>query len=281
MTVEDIMTLGMLILLQAVLGIDNLLYISLESKNAPIEKQPMVRKLGIGLAIFLRIGLLFILVKLAEVFDEPFWHFHTSFIEGSLSVHTLIVYVGGGFIVYTAIKEIWHMLSLEEHAVLEKQEKKQSLGKIITMIVIMNLVFSADSILSAMALTEVMWIMVTAIIIGGLIMIWLAEKVSAFLQKNRMYEVLGLFILFLVGIMLLTQAGEHSHLKFFGSEIKELNTATFYFVVGVLIIIDIVQSAYQKKLTKVKQRQAAMQNPYVAEAREEAEEKANKEQDKN
>ncbi len=279
MTIDNFMTLGMLILLQAVLGIDNLLYISLESKNAPPEKQALVRKLGIGLAIFLRIGLLFALVKLTELFQDPFWHLETSFIEFSMSVHTVIIYVGGGFIIYTAMKEIWHMISLEDHTTPNEEKKQQSLGKIITLIVVMNVVFSADSILSAMALTKVMWVMVVAIIIGGVIMIWLAEKVSAFLQKNRMYEVLGLFILFLVGIMLLTEAGHLSHLKLFGSEITAMNKTTFYFIIGILVIIDVVQGKYQKKLTKEKQQKAALQNPYLADAVEQKNKK--KEANKN
>ena len=76
----------------------------------------------------------------------------------------------------------------------------QSVLKIIIWIVAMNLVFSFDSILSAMALTDVFWVMALAILISGILMIWLADRVSNFLKKNRMYEVLGLFILFVVGI---------------------------------------------------------------------------------
>ncbi len=97
------------------------------------------------------------------------------------------------------------------------------------MIVVMNVVFSFDSILSAMALTDVLWIMTTAIVIGGLLMIWLSEKVTDFLTKNRMYEVLGLFILFIVGIMLLTEGGHLAHLKLFGEEIVPMSKTTFYF----------------------------------------------------
>ena len=89
--------------------------------------------------------------------------------------------------------------------------------------------------------------MVTAIVISGLLMIWLAEGVSKFLEKNRMYEVLGLFVLLVVGIMLLTEGGHLAHMKLFGNEITPMSKATFYFVIGVLVVIDIVQSRYQKK----------------------------------
>jgi len=112
----------------------------------------------------------------------------------------------------------------------------------------MNLVFSFDSILSAMALTDVFWVMATAIIIGGVLMIWLSDQVSNFLMKNRMYEVLGLFVLFVVGIMLLTEGGHLAHLTLFGNPITPMTKTTFYFVIGVLVLTDIVQSRYLRKL---------------------------------
>ena len=260
MTVDNILTLGMLILLQAVLGIDNLLYISLESKNAPVNKQKFVRRIGIGLAIFLRIALLFVLVKVIDYFQEPIFGFNSvDIISGEFNIHSLIVYVGGIFIIFTSLKEIWHMMSLNEHATEGKEECKSSTTKIIITIVIKNLVFSFDSILSAMALTDVMWVMTVAIVLGGLLMIWLAEKVSAFLQKNRIYEVLGLFILFLVGVMLLTEAGHMSHLKIFGEEITPMNKTTFYFIIAILVIIDVVQGRYQRRLMKIEKRRKGTQ----------------------
>lgn len=239
-------------MLQAVLGFDNLLYISIESKRAPLEKQAMVRSWGIGLAIILRLILLFSLIQLFEYFEDPIFEIHwTGVIEGKFSVHSLIVLLGGGFILYTALKEIWHMVYMEEHDDGEKGNK--SVLQVIIMIILMNIVFSFDSILSAMALTEVFWIMAVAIIISGIMMIWLSGKVTEFLKKNRMFEVLGLFILFLVGVMILSEGGHDSHLSFFGNEITPLSKSTFYFVLAVLIIVDIIQGRYQKKLIKAKE----------------------------
>lgn len=153
---------------------------------------------------------------------------------------------------YTAVKEIWHLVYLEEHGMDEKEVASTS--KIITMIVFMNLIFSFDSILSAMALSDVFWVMATAIIISGVLMIWLSDKVSVFLAKNRLYEVLGLFILFLVGVMLLSEGGHLAHLELFGSEITPMSKATFYFIIFILVIIDIVQSKYQKQLIKAREQ---------------------------
>ena len=251
---DNIITLLMLVMLQAVLGFDNLLYISLESKKAPIERQSYVRKMGIGLAIVFRIVLLFVLVKLIGYFQDPVLHIpFENVIEGHFNIHSIIVLIGGVFIVFTAMKEIWHMVSFQDFTV-SSSESKSSVSKIIIMIVVMNVVFSFDSILSAMALTDVLWIMTTAIVIGGLLMIWLSEKVTDFLTKNRMYEVLGLFILFIVGIMLLTEGGHLAHLKLFDEEIVPMSKTTFYFVIVILVLIDIVQGRYQKKIINAQSR---------------------------
>ncbi|HEY9030396.1 MAG TPA: TerC family protein [Kangiella sp.] len=263
LTIESLLTLGMLIVLQAVLGFDNLLYISLESKRAPLEKQKQVRRLGIGLAVVLRIVLLFTLVELikyvqGELFTIP-W---SGVIEATFTFESIIVLFGGVFIMYTAVKEIWHMMAIEAGDANER--KPQSAAKVITLIVLMNLVFSFDSILSAMALTDNFWIMAIAIIISGVLMIWLADTVSSFLQKNRMFEVLGLFILLVVGIMLLADGGHKSHLLLFGYPIEPMNKATFYFVIAIMVLSDIVQSRYQKRIIKKQQASANAQKELEA-----------------
>ncbi len=254
--IAQIGTLFMLIILQAVLGFDNLLYISLESKRAPEKDQAFVRKMGIGIAIVLRIVLLFVLVALISHFQKPVLHFDNDWFVGTFNIHALIVLLGGAFIIYTATKEVMHMMRIEHgHGI---DTKPKSVGATITMIVIMNLVFSFDSILSAMALAQykdslgdtqhLMWVMTVAIVITGILMIWLADKVSDFLQKNRMYEVLGLFILFIVGIMLVTEGAHLGELTLFGEAVMPMTKTTFYFVLFILIITDIVQTRYQKKL---------------------------------
>ena len=247
-TLDNLVALTMLVMLQAVLGFDNLLYISLESKKAPAEKQTYVRKMGIGIAVAFRLLLLFGLINLIKYVQKELFGFNIEgVIEGHFNLHSVIVLFGGVFILYTAIKEIWHMMS-PVHDDFEAKESKKSAAEVITWIVLMNLVFSFDSILSAMALSDVFWVMATAIIIGGLLMIWLADRVSTFLEKNRMYEVLGLFVLFIVGIMLLTEGGELAELHIAGNPIEKMSKTTFYFVIGVMAVVDIVQGKYQKKL---------------------------------
>ena len=253
LSIDNWITLLFLVLLQAVLGFDNLLYVSLESKRAPLDKQQFVRKVGIGLAIALRIILLFVLISVIEYVQDPLFSLGFSFVSGTFNFHSLIVLAGGAFIMYTALKEIWHMMALEEHAQSADSSPK-SVGSVIGWIVLMNLVFSFDSILSAMALTDVFWVMATAIVIGGLLMIWLADRVSTFLERNRAYEVLGLFVLMIVGVMLVSEGGHLAHLTLFTHPIIPMSKATFYFVISVLVLTDLVQSRYHKKLMREEAR---------------------------
>ena len=161
-----------------------------------------------------------------------------------MNVHALIVLLGGGFIIYTAIKELVHMLSIQDIAHEGNDAPKRSVQSAITWIVIMNLVFSFDSILSAIALTDVFWVMAAAIIVSGVMMIFLADRVSVFLQKNRLYEVLGLFILLLVGIMLLSEGGHLPGVLWLS--VQAMTKTTFYFTLVVMVLVDVAQSRYQK-----------------------------------
>ena len=254
-TVENLLTLLMLIFLQAVLGFDNLLYISLESKRVAADKQKMVRQVGIGLAILLRLVLLFVVIRAISSFQSELFSVHTALFSATFTGHSLIVLGGGIFIVYTAVKEISHMLSIE-HIEGHEEATTRSPATAIAWIVVMNLVFSFDSILSALALTEVFAVMATAIVISGIMMIALANTVAEFLKKNRMYEVLGLFILFIVGIMLVSEGGHLAHIHLLDYVVEPMAKSTFYFTLIVLVFVDIAQSRYQKKLNMERKRGA-------------------------
>jgi predicted tellurium resistance membrane protein TerC len=261
-TLDNLFTLLMLVFLQAVLGFDNLLYISIESKRVEPEKAPMVRKVGIGLAIALRIALLFAVTHAIEAFREPFASLHLDgILETELNVHALIVLAGGIFIVYTAFKEIFHMLSIDRLEADVQRAELRSPGVAIAWIVVMNLVFSFDSILSAIALTDVFAVMAVAVVISGVLMMVMADRVSDFLRKNRMYEVLGLFILLLVGIMLVSEGGHLAHLHLGGYAVEPMAKSTFYFVLFILVIVDIAQGRYQKKLELERRREAREAHP--------------------
>ncbi|MEM9146677.1 MAG: tellurium resistance protein TerC [Pseudomonadota bacterium] len=260
-TLENLFNLGVLIFLQAVLGFDNLLYISIESQRAPAEHQARVRRQGILIAIALRVILLFVMMQLIEALAEPFYVFAwPGVIEGGVNFSTVIFVLGGGFLMYTAVKEINHLLKLEDPEHADKGTQKSATA-VIAMIVLMNLIFSFDSILSALAITKVFVVLATAIVITGVGMLVLADEVSNFIKKNRKYEVLGLFILLIVGVVLLGEAGHAAepHLHLFGYPVEPMSKTTFYFSIAVLVVVDILQSGYQKKLAAMRAREVAEQ----------------------
>jgi len=149
LTFENLGNLAVLIFLQAVLGFDNLLYISIESQRAPKESQAKVRQMGIIIAVALRIVLLFVMVSLIDSLKDPF-------------------------------KEIHHMLSVHDLQHEGENKSSKSATQVILLIVFMNLIFSFDSILSAIAITDVFPILAIAILASGAAMLILADGVAAF-----------------------------------------------------------------------------------------------------
>lgn len=258
LTLENATNLIMLCFLQAVLGFDNLLYISIESKRAPVAQQASVRTWGIIIAVALRVVLLFVMIRLIDALAEPFFIMDwEGVIEGGVNFATIVFVFGGAFIMYTAVKEIGHMLSMDNLAHDVEGKSSKSATQVVIMIVIMNLIFSFDSVLSALAITDVFPILATAIILSGLAMLLLADGVARFLEKNRMYEVLGLFILLIVGVVLLGEAGpaaahamhdDSLKIMVFGQDIIPMSKSTFYFSVIVLVAVEIIQSGYTRKL---------------------------------
>jgi predicted tellurium resistance membrane protein TerC len=309
-SMSSLFTLGALILLQAVLGFDNLLYIAIESnKVGDPAAAKKVRNWGIGIAVVSRIILLFIIVSLFGLLAEPLFSFSTAMIEGEFTLQALVTLFGGGFIIYTAVKEIHHLLQVD-HIEHSGGSGSRSIWGAVGLIVAMNLVFSFDSILSAMAIANVQTaeivnaagvvlqpfsdgsveackrflinnpiegavtcepvktyqvpLMVIAIVLSGVAMILLADKVTNFLKKNRMYQVLGLFILFLVGVLLVTEGAHLAHLHLFGYELNAMSKSSFYLVIAVLVVTDIISNRYQNQLWAQKQAEILGDDPEIA-----------------
>ncbi|SET21577.1 TerC family protein [Oceanicella actignis] len=259
LTLENLANLGVLIFLQAVLGFDNLLYISIESARAPVDQRAAVRRWGIVIAVALRLVMLLVMLRLLDSLTEPFFAVSIpGVIEGSFDFATLVFLGGGAFIMYTAVREISHLLSMEhlEHAP-DRERTPKPAAAVVAMIVLMNLVFSFDSIVSAIAITEVYAILSAAILISGLGMLLLADRVADFIRRNRQYEVLGLFILLIVGVVLLGEGGHQAHLTLAGYKVEPLSKTTFYFSVAVLVAVDMMQSRYQKRLDAERARKQA------------------------
>ncbi len=255
LALDNWFTLLMLILLQAVLGFDNLLYISIEAGKTPPARQRFVRRMGIGLAILFRLVLMFVVLGLINSLTEPLFGVGwTNVFEASFTFHAIVSIFGGGFIMYTAVKEIMHLLAVD-HIEEIGDTRKKSVASAIILIVFMNLIFSFDSLLSAIALTQVVWVIAAAIIISGVMMIVLADRVSEFLKKNRMFEVIGLFILFIVGILLVSEGGHLAHMELFNYKVEAMSKASFYFVIFVMVIVSTVQTRYRNKLEALRARE--------------------------
>ena len=201
-------------------------------------------------------------------------------LDGEFTLQSIVTLAGGGFIIYTAVKEITHLLTVDDLGHHGGGEKK-SVMQAITMIVAMNLVFSFDSILSAMAIANVketvdgvtetryqVTIMTVAIVSSGVVMMLMADYVAEFLKRNRMYEVLGLFILFLVGVLLVTEGAHLAHMHIFTFPIDAMSKSSFYLVVGVLVITDIISTKFQKRLWAQREAELRKAKAYdAAEAR--------------
>lgn len=271
LTFENFSDLLMLCFLQAVLGFDNLLYISIESQRAPVAHQRAVRFWGIIIAVALRVVLLFTMIQLIDSLAEPFFVMDwEGIITGGVNFATIVFIFGGIFIIYTAVKEISHLLAIEHVGTDVEGKAGKSAAKVIALIVMMNLVFSFDSVLSALAITEVFVILATAILLSGLAMLLLADRVTDFIKANRAYEVLGLFVLLIVGVVLLGEAGQAAAhamhddslaLHFFGFEVVPMSKSTFYFSVVVLFAVQILQTRYRRKLEAERTAQTVEAGP--------------------
>lgn len=165
---------------------------------------------------------------------------------------------------YTAVREITHMLSVEHLDPGPDGQAGRSAAKVVMMVVFMNLIFSFDSILSGIAITDLFATLAIAIILSGIAMLVLVDRVTEFLERNRMYEVLGLFILLIVGVVLIGEAGpaaahamhdESLQIRIFGYALLPMSKSTFYFSIVVLVAVELVQTGYKRRLNAERARQ--------------------------
>lgn len=184
--------------LEVILGIDNLLFLSVVVSKLPIEKQELARKLGISLALFGRIILLFSLSWLLS-FQKPI----LTFLGHLFSGHDLILGLGGLFLTYKASCEI---LDCTKTEIQRNDEKKLTLNSALLQILILDLVFSLDSIITAIGLVNNIGIMVVSVLISVIIMLFCSRLVSKFLLQNPSLKILGLTFLILIGLLLICEA---------------------------------------------------------------------------
>ncbi|KUJ95949.1 MAG: hypothetical protein PWR24_1047 [Desulfonauticus sp.] len=200
---ETIVALFSLTLMEVALGIDNLVFISVVSEKLPAKSQPRARRLGLLAAMISRILLLFVLAYFLHLASPLF--FIGKF---PVSIRNIVFCIGGVFLLYKGTKEIH--LRLEGVQEFKKNKQRHSLLIILLEIVFMDVVFSLDSIIVALAMAKEIWVMVLAIILSVAIMMFFAEKLNSFLQLHPTFKILALSFLLLIGVSLIAEAlGKH------------------------------------------------------------------------
>lgn len=202
-TSEAWIALLTLTFLEIVLGVDNIIFISIISNRVPKEKQRNTRNLGLFLALIMRIGLLLGITWIIG-FTEPVF----TLMEHGFSIKDLILMVGGLFLIGKSTSEIHETLEGDVHEANKK--KAASVSKVIMQIVALDIVFSFDSILTAVGLTTEIMIMIIAVTIAMAVMMTFAGRISAFINKHPSLQMLAMSFLILIGFMLVLEGfGEH------------------------------------------------------------------------
>ncbi|KAB8153566.1 TerC family protein [Kordia sp. TARA_039_SRF] len=235
-----------LTLLEIVLGIDNIIFISIAAGKLPDQLRKRATNIGLVLAMAMRILLLFG-ISLLVAMKAPFWIINKSWISGGISWQAVILFFGGIFLLYKSTKEIHEKVVDREHD--EREVKKQratTLSKAILQITMINIVFSFDSILTAIGMTngissnptDALIVMIIAVVASVIIMMLFANPVGTFVTKNPSIQILGLSFLILIGFMLIAEAAHISHLKVFGQTVGAIPKGYLYFAIAFSLMVE-------------------------------------------
>ena len=239
--------------LEIVLGIDNIIFISIISNKLALQDQPTARRLGLILAMLMRIVLLFGISALVAM-KSPWFSVDFLGIHAGFTGQSLILLVGGIFLLYKAVTEIHHKLegeSNEEAAA----NTKSSLNQVILQITIINIVFSFDSILTAVGMTNgvegALVIMVIAVVVSVLIMMLFAVPVGRFVNEHPTFQMLGLAFLILIGFTLILEAAHLAHFEIGGSGVSPIPKGYLYFAIAFSLGVEFLNMKLRKKSNPV------------------------------
>lgn len=203
LTSEGIVALLTLTFLEIVLGVDNIIFISIISNRLPENQQRLARNLGLFLALVMRIALLFGISWIIG-FTEPLF----TVMEHAVSIKDIILIVGGLFLIAKSTTEIHESLEIEDDH--DQKSVQTNIGKVIFQIVALDMVFSFDSILTAVGLTTEILIMIIAVSVAMFVMMSFAGKISEFINRHPSLQMLAMSFLILIGFMLVLEGiGEH------------------------------------------------------------------------
>lgn len=197
--------------LEIVLGVDNIIFLSIISSKLPADQQPRARNIGLILAMVLRIALLFGIVWIIGM-KAPLFHIDLPGLHGDVTGQGLILFLGGIFLFYKATTEIHHKLESPVSRDDPKVNKgKAALNAVILQIALINIVFSFDSILTAVGIANDLWVMIIAVVLSVLVMMLFSGPVSKFVNEHPTVQMLGLAFLILIGFSLVAEAAHLGH----------------------------------------------------------------------
>ena len=229
MDYQIIISLLSLIALEVVLGIDNVIFISILANKLPEHQQKKARQIGLTLAALMRLGLLLIVSFIMQL-DEDLFRISNHGFSGK----DLVLIAGGLFLLYKSSKEIYHKME-GETGDKTKNIKATTFIQVIVQILIMDVVFSIDSIITAIGMVKEVWVMYVAVVVTVIIMLFAAEPISKFVNKHPAFKMLALSFLLLIGFALLSEG--------FGVEIPK---AYIYFSMAFSLLVDIFQMKMNK-----------------------------------
>lgn len=196
---EALIPLFTLIILEVILGIDNIIFISILADKLPPEQRDKLRYWGIGLAMVMRLGLLTIIAWIMKLESILF-----SLLDNDLSGKDIVLIAGGIFLLYKSVKEIYHKTETEDSG-LPKVGKKVNFKTLLIEVIILDMVFSIDSIITAVGMVNELWIMYTAVVVSVLIMLLASKPIMNFINKHPSFTVLALCFLMIIGISLIAE----------------------------------------------------------------------------
>ena len=236
--------------LEIILGIDNIIFISISAGKLPAHQVKKATNIGLLLAMVFRIILL-LGVSYLIAMNEPIFTINLSWLNAGISGQSLILLGGGIFLLYKSTHEIHLKVEGIEHKQTEKSRLKNTLSGVVFQIVLIDIVFSFDSVLTAVGMTSgeegALIIMIIAVIISIIIMMIFASPVGSFVNRHPTIQMLALSFLILIGFMLVTESAHLSHAVIFGRDVGAIPKGYLYFAIAFSLGVEALNMKMRKK----------------------------------
>lgn len=230
--------------LEIILGIDNIIFISIVTGKLPEEKRKKATRIGLFLAMFMRIAMLFGITLLIAM-KAPWFSFDFGWFSAEITGQAMILLLGGLFLIYKSTKEIHEKVDHKGEGEKElKTSAAKSFSSVIGQILLIDLIFSVDSILTAVGMTNgvegALIIMITAVVISVGVMMLFAVPVGNFVNKNPSIQILGLAFLILIGFMLITESMHLSNAELAGQHVGAVPKGYLYFAIAFSLAVEFI-----------------------------------------